>query len=160
MANLMATVYELLNKQQLLEILALVYIITYDTMKRLFSISKSKGKPSKQTNTSNKQPSLLDATAHNVKPSLPAKFLATAVPHPNPFDQILVLASTEGLLLRPDIPHYETLVRISWGKDAKVEEINANSVKKIPDWSGAVVVYGIVGLVRLFTGQCSLNQLL
>ena len=124
-------------------------------MKRLLSIPlpKSKGRSSRQSSTSGIQPSLLDATTHNVKPSLPTKFLATAVPHPKPFDRLLVLATAEGLLLRPDIPHYETLVRISWGKDGKVEQVAANSVAGVPDWSTAALIYGIIGLVRLFTGD-------
>jgi phosphatidylinositol 4-phosphatase len=121
-------------------------------MKRLFSISKSKGKPSKQLTTNNKQPSLLDATTHNAKPSLPTKYLATAIPHPHPFDRILILASADGLLLRPDIPYFETLVRVSWGKDGKVEAIDSKTVTGIPEWSEAAPVFGIVGLIRLFTG--------
>jgi hypothetical protein len=121
-------------------------------MKRLLSISKGKGKPLKQAAIDNQQ-SLLNTTVHNIRPSLPPKYLATAVPHPLPFERLLVLASAEGLLFRPDIPQYETVVKICWGKNAKVEEVDVKSVAGIPDWSSAAVAYGIVGIVRLFVGK-------
>ena len=48
--------------------------------------------------------------------------------------------------------HAESHVRISWGKDGKVEEIASSGDDCGEDWSESVVVYGIVGILTLFTG--------
>lgn len=83
---------------------------------------------------------------------LPPKYTVPAVPHPCPHDHIALLATTDGLLLRPQAPDHSppnSYVRIHWEKIVKVVEIN-DPDEQI-DWSGSVVIYGIVGLLELFS---------
>ncbi|KAI9446507.1 SacI homology domain-containing protein [Lactarius indigo] len=95
-------------------------------MKRLFSKSPKSPSP--------KPPALVhnDLIAHT--PALQPKFVVPAVPHPRP--------------TRPDdSDHY---VRIYWGKSPKFEEFQG-SAQNVGSWASAVVVYGIVGILELFT---------
>lgn len=82
---------------------------------------------------------------------LPPKYIVPAVPHPCPHDHIALLATTDGLLSRPQVPGYRSnsYVRIHWEKIVKVVEINEPDEQI--DWSGSVVVYGIVGVLELFS---------
>jgi len=83
---------------------------------------------------------------------LPPKYIVPAVPHPCPHDHIALLATTNGLLLRPQAPDYSppnSYVRIHWEKIVKVVEIN--DPEEQIDWSGSVVIYGIVGVLELFS---------
>lgn len=91
-------------------------------------------------------------TAHTV--GLQPKFLVPPLPHPCPHEHIEVLATQKGLLLRPHLKNGtrpESHVRVTWGKDGKVEEINTPG-EEGQDWSESVVVYGIIGVISLFTG--------
>ncbi|KAH9043290.1 SacI homology domain-containing protein [Lactarius pseudohatsudake] len=114
-------------------------------MKRLFSKSPKSPSP--------KPPALVhnDLIAHT--PTLQPKFVVPAVPHPRPHDHIAVLPTQEGLLLRPhrtrsdDSDHY---FRINWGKSPKFEEFQG-SAQNVDSWASAVIVYGIVGILELFT---------
>ncbi|KAH9180498.1 SacI homology domain-containing protein [Lactarius sanguifluus] len=114
-------------------------------MKRLFSKSPKSPSP--------KPPALVhnDLIAHT--PALQPKFVVPAVPHPRPHDHIAVLPTQEGLLLRPhrtrsdDSDHY---FRINWGKSPKFEEFQG-SAQNVDSWASAVIIYGIVGILELFT---------
>ncbi|KAH9001323.1 SacI homology domain-containing protein [Lactarius akahatsu] len=114
-------------------------------MKRLFSKSPKSPSP--------KPPALVhnDLIAHT--PALQPKFVVPAVPHPRPHDHIAVLPTQDGLLLRPhrtrsdDSDHY---FRINWGKSPKFEEFQG-SAQNVDSWASAVIVYGIVGILELFT---------
>ena len=89
---------------------------------------------------------------------LQPKFLVPPLPHPCPHEHIAVLATPKGLLLRPHLGNGarpESHVRVSWGKEAKVEEIPNAGDEDGADWSECVVVYGIIGILNLFTGTLS-----
>ena len=119
-------------------------------MKRFFSKS-SKNQPS----TSAVSPHN-DLVVHT--PELPPKFVVPPVPQPRPHDHIAVLPTQDGLLLRPHIAgqggsnHY---VRITWGKIPEIEELQGAMQNANVNWAVAIIVYGIVGILELFTGSLS-----
>ena len=53
----------------------------------------------------------------------------------------------------------ESHVRIAWGKDGHIEEIQTDGEGEGLNWSESVVVYGIVGIMNLFTGDLHLLKL-
>lgn len=64
-----------------------------------------------------------------------------------------LLATKEGLLIRPFTSGSVAHVRISWGKAVRVEEIASNSGgDAAAEWAKAVIVYGIIGFLELFSG--------
>ncbi|KAI0277671.1 SacI homology domain-containing protein [Russula aff. rugulosa BPL654] len=87
-------------------------------------------------------------------PELPPKFVVPPVPQPRPHDHIAVLPTQDGLLLRPHIAgqggsnHY---VRITWGKIPEIEELQGAMQNANVNWAVAIIVYGIVGILELFT---------
>ena len=92
------------------------------------------------------------------KPSAPINddLVAHAlIAHPRPHDHLAVLPTQEGLFLRPyrtqpdDLGRY---IRISWGKSPKFEEFRG-SAQDVGSWASAIIVYGIVGILELFTGR-------
>ncbi len=91
---------------------------------------------------------------------LQPKFTVPPLPHPCPHEHISVLATSQGLLLRPHLKngHSESHVRISWGKEAKVEEIHNDGESEEADWSDSVIVYGLIGVLNLFTGTNTLSH--
>lgn len=113
-------------------------------MKRLFYKSLKGPSPNPSAPAHN------DLIAHT--PALQPKSVAP-VPHPGPYDHIAVLSTREGLFLRPhrtrpdDSDH---CIRISWGKSPKLEEFQG-SAQNVGSWAEAVIVYGIVGILELFT---------
>lgn len=119
-------------------------------MRRFFSKS-SKNQPS----TSAVSPHN-DLVAHT--PELPPKFDVPPVPHPRPHDHIAVLPTQDGLLLSPHIAgqgesdHY---VRITWGKVPEIEELQGTTqnTRQISNVNRVIIVYGIVGILELFTGS-------
>ena len=123
-------------------------------MKRfLTKASKSFGVPS--TPQSNNP-----STTHLSNPSVPhtTGLQPKFVPHPYPHTHLTILASKEGLLIRPyhlgsGVHPTEWLpcIRVSWGKSTKVEEIESHQLSEKLDWSESVVVYGIVGILELFS---------
>ncbi|EKM55175.1 uncharacterized protein PHACADRAFT_184007 [Phanerochaete carnosa HHB-10118-sp] len=119
-------------------------------MKKLFT------KPfKKQALPSPKPPSALPATTHAI-PALQPKFTLPPSPHPCPHEYIAILASPEGLLLRPHLLQGvlpESHVRIAWGKEGLIQEIQTDGAGDGLDWSESVVVYGIVGIMSLFTAS-------
>lgn len=115
-------------------------------MRRFFSKS-SKNQPSTSAVSSHN-----DLVVHT--PELPPKFVVPPVPHPRPHDHIAVLPTQDGLLLRPHIVgqgesnHY---VRITWGKIPEIEELQGSIQNANVNWAVAIIVYGIVGILELFT---------
>ncbi|OSD08576.1 hypothetical protein PYCCODRAFT_1429632 [Trametes coccinea BRFM310] len=78
------------------------------------------------------------------------------VPHPCPYEYISVVATSEGLLLRPRLPgHTEELseseVKVEWGKGGKVEALSPDAIEA--NWDESVVVYGIVGFLELYAAS-------
>lgn len=92
---------------------------------------------------------------------LQPKYSVSAVPHPYPHDHLVLVSTKEGLLIRPQVPgkHKEVvnkslpLVRIKWRKEIVVEEMNwsTESHSGINWASDGVVVYGIVGVLELYS---------
>lgn len=119
-------------------------------MKKLFTKPFKKEAPPQP-----KPPSTLPTTTHTI-PALQPRFTLPPTPHPCPHEHIAILASPEGLLLRPHLPQGvlpESHVRIAWGKEGLVEEIQTDGEGGGLNWAESVVVYGIVGIMNLFTGD-------
>ena len=95
---------------------------------------------------------------------LQPKFAVPAVPQPYPHTYLAILVTKEGLLIRPhvfesgiDQTEWLPCIRVSWGKSVKVEEIERNQLSENLDWNEGVIVYGIVGILELFS--CSFLML-
>jgi phosphatidylinositol 4-phosphatase len=87
---------------------------------------------------------------------LDPKFVVPPVPHPCPHDHIALLATKDGLLLRPHVPELtntQTYVRVAWGKNVHVEELDGDLELEGCDWSKSAIIYGIVGVLELFSGM-------
>ncbi|KAF8809044.1 hypothetical protein BYT27DRAFT_7163377 [Phlegmacium glaucopus] len=127
-------------------------------MKRLLSrASKPFGFPS--TPQPNNPPSthLSNPTAPHTT-SLQPKFVVPAVLHPYPHTHLAILVSKDGLLIRPHIlgsgvdqTEWFPCIRVSWGKPVRVEEIERHHISEKLDWNESIVVYGIVGILELFS---------
>ena len=118
-------------------------------MKRFFSKSSR-----------NRQPSTPAAPAQNnvvVRTSAPQpKSAAPASSHPRPHDHIAVLPTQDGLLLRPQIARQgesDDSVRISWGKVPEVKQFQGPIPTVGVNWTLAVIVYGVIGILDLFAGS-------
>lgn len=86
--------------------------------------------------------------------SLQPKYVLPPLPHPCPHEHIALLATAQGLLLRPHFlseTRPESYVRILWGKTGAIEELPINEDAD-QDWSESVIIYGIVGILELFSG--------
>ena len=125
-------------------------------MKRLFSKTfKTGGTPAtKSAQEATAIPATVNPPVHHT--GLPPKDTLPPVPHPCPYEHISLLATPEGLLLRPRHPGQsqddsETEVRIEWGKGGKVQTL-ASPVAEAR-WDESAVVYGIVGLLELYSGN-------
>jgi hypothetical protein len=93
------------------------------------------------------------ASAHDYH----SKFSLPPVPHPCPHEHLALLVSGDGLLIRPHIPGSPPVnsfpypyLRISWGKHNKIEQLEKFEEHSL-DWTESVIVYGIAGIVELFT---------
>ena len=118
-------------------------------MKRF--LSKSKGSKATSKDRPLSEIRVLNATIHPVKSVIPPKYAATAIPHPHPFERIVVHATIDGLFLRPDTGDFESGVKVSWGRDGSVTTVSSDDEQlSTVTWQGAVAVYGIVGIMRLF----------
>lgn len=87
---------------------------------------------------------------------LQPKFVIPAIPQPYPHTHLAILASKEGLLIRPHIlgvdqTEWLPCIRVSWGKPVKVEETKSHPPSEKLDWSESVIIYGIVGILELFS---------
>ena len=115
-------------------------------MKRLFYKSPKSSFPKPSASVHN------DLIAHT--PALQPKFVVPPVPHPRSHDHIAVLPTEEGLFLRPHRTHQDDsdhYIRINWGKSPKFAEFHGSAQNV--GWASAVIVYGIVGVLELFTGS-------
>ncbi|KAG1877755.1 SacI homology domain-containing protein [Suillus subalutaceus] len=92
----------------------------------------------------------------SVKTSTPAELPMAGLPHLNPHEHIALLASEDGLLMRPHRagpPYPASYVRVSWGKTANIAELPSDGGSPSVDWKESVVIYGIVGLMTLFNAS-------
>ncbi|KAG6832044.1 hypothetical protein H0H92_005466 [Tricholoma furcatifolium] len=87
------------------------------------------------------------------------KYVVPPIPHPCPHDHLALLVTADGLLVRQHIPghvhateHPSSYVRIAWGNPVKVEEVLNGPEAEGVVWSESVIVYGIVGILELFSG--------
>ncbi|KIM65349.1 hypothetical protein SCLCIDRAFT_112940 [Scleroderma citrinum Foug A] len=105
-------------------------------MKRLFSLAS---RPSRRSDL----------------PSVPQTSLSksTVPPHLYPHEYIAVIASEDGLLMRPYTPgpdQPEPYVRVSWGKECKVEALVGDGVT---NWASSVLIYGVIGILDSFNAS-------
>lgn len=129
-------------------------------MKRLFNFTKSPATQASNstatgsTPTSRPQSVLSVNLAH--KTGLQPKYVVPPVPHPCPYEHVAILATSEGLLLRPHFPDEinasKSYVKVTWGKEGKIEEIEEAEDSKPLDWTDCSVVYGVLGVLNLFSG--------
>ncbi|KAG8763421.1 hypothetical protein FRC11_004032 [Ceratobasidium sp. 423] len=90
----------------------------------------------------------------SVEGHLAPKHTAPPVPHPSPYARLILHASPEGLLVRPDIPSRQcaSYVCISWnggGPGGVGVDVSLVTSKDGAKWEGPLV-YGIVGLVTIY----------
>ena len=107
-------------------------------------------------------PLSIPTTPHTTR--LQPKFVVPAVPQPYPHTHLAILVTKEGLLIRPhvlgsgiDQTEWLHCIRVSWGKSVKVEEIERDQLSEKLDWNEGAIVYGIVGVLELFS--CSFLML-
>ncbi|KAJ1309599.1 hypothetical protein OPQ81_006372 [Rhizoctonia solani] len=79
---------------------------------------------------------------------------APPVPHPSPYARLVLHASGEGLLIRPDVPSRQcaSYVCVSWnggGPGGVGVDVSLVTAKDGARWEGPVV-YGIVGLITIY----------
>ncbi|ESK89839.1 hypothetical protein Moror_824 [Moniliophthora roreri MCA 2997] len=129
-------------------------------MKRLFSKSTKSSKPPQPAAVAPVVPAPTNPTVPHTT-GLQPKYIVPPIPHPHPHDHLSILPTRDGLLIRPHIPEIEAKskagvishVRISWGKSVKLEELSGNGEIPGADWKDAVIVYGIVGVLELFSAS-------
>ncbi|KAH7908877.1 SacI homology domain-containing protein [Hygrophoropsis aurantiaca] len=160
-------------------------------MKRLFGTKVKSGSPSRPQSQSQLQsqvqsskrtqpmqtttiiPSTIPNSTHAHTPTLHPKLTVPPLPHPRPYEHIALLATAEGLLLRPCIEGAGgsgSCILLRWGKNGVVEEVVDKAVytgaaqtgasisaddsdATRNDWAKAVVVYGLVGMLELFNAS-------
>ncbi|KAE9409523.1 hypothetical protein BT96DRAFT_872168 [Gymnopus androsaceus JB14] len=120
-------------------------------MKRFFTKPSGAKSPTKApTPTPISVPSAVPHTT-----GLQPKDIVPPIPHPYPYDHIALLVTKDGLLLRPHLSEHNvasSYVQIAWGKSGKAEELSGDS-SEMHDWEEAIVVYGIVGILELFSAS-------
>jgi hypothetical protein len=125
-------------------------------MKRLFSKTSKNASSAKSLAPASEPPITGRSTAaHPVKKP---DFVAPPVSHSDPHEHIALLASEDGLFIRPHGGagpplNPATHVRVSWGKTTNIAELPGDGGGPSVDWKESVVVYGIVGLMSLFNGN-------
>ncbi|CAE6421011.1 unnamed protein product [Rhizoctonia solani] len=90
----------------------------------------------------------------SVEGHLPPKHTAPPVPHPSPYSRLILHASSEGLLVRPDVPSRQCAshVCVSWnggGPGGVGVDVSLVTSKDGARWEGPVV-YGVVGLITIY----------
>ncbi|KZV71845.1 hypothetical protein PENSPDRAFT_650268, partial [Peniophora sp. CONT] len=140
------------SNRTLADVLKAVSGVLLSAMKGIFNFNRLSKPPA----ATSPPPSAPVAPAKNtlVHPAhLQPKYTVPAVPHPRPHDHIAILVTPDALLLRPHLhrnqPH--PYVSISYGKQYKVEERDDTGEGHGPEWDSAAVVYGIVGIIDLYT---------
>ncbi|KAJ7632755.1 SacI homology domain-containing protein [Roridomyces roridus] len=123
-------------------------------MKRLFFKPKAAASP---TAAATPSPTTIPSVGiPHTTAALPPKFVVPSVPHPCPHEHIQLLVTPECLLLRPHFPARApstTYLRILWSKAVKVEELPGDGEAEGRDWSKSIVIYGIVGVLELFSAS-------
>ncbi|KAF7440628.1 hypothetical protein PC9H_000974 [Pleurotus ostreatus] len=93
------------------------------------------------------------STIRQTHPGLKPKYTVPPVPHPCPYEHIALLASGKGILLRPHgVKHPAKHVLLRWGKEVIIDEVDGPGDSEGASWSDATIVYGIVGLLNLYSG--------
>ncbi|KAG6880277.1 hypothetical protein C0992_001846, partial [Termitomyces sp. T32_za158] len=93
---------------------------------------------------------------------LQPKYVVPPIPHPCPYDHLVLVVAREGLLMRQHVPGRDratertaSYVRVAWANPVRIEEVvvrgDGDGVDERVDWSGSVVVYGVVGVLELFS---------
>ncbi|KAH6895050.1 SacI homology domain-containing protein [Coprinopsis sp. MPI-PUGE-AT-0042] len=107
--------------------------------------------------TGNAASSSATAAALHAAPGLKPKYVLPAVPQPYPWDHLAILPTAGGLLVRPFVPGQSkrrnpvsTHLKIGW-KSGEIVEVDETNEVKEDDWVESVVVYGIVGMLDLFS---------
>ncbi|KAJ7271919.1 SacI homology domain-containing protein [Mycena haematopus] len=125
-------------------------------MKRFFPTRK----PSKSSTPPPSSPTPSTINSPHLATGLQPKYLVPPVPHPCPHDHIALLVTPTGLLLRqhilgagPNDPGPTTHLRLPWGKSVKVEQISSDGEAEGVDWTESVIIYGIVGVLELFSAS-------
>ncbi|KAM6500271.1 SacI homology domain containing protein [Amanita muscaria] len=77
------------------------------------------------------------------------------------YDYLVLVPTKEGLLMRPQLPGKRgdsttggkaSVVRIRWKKAVVIEEVDGKAEEVVDiDWTEGVVVYGIIGVLELFS---------
>jgi hypothetical protein len=82
------------------------------------------------------------------------KSIAPAKPQANEiWHELTVLATESGLLIQPVLSEASVHLRISWGKDGEVAQVIKVTKEDDHDWSTGATVYGLVGILSLFSGM-------
>ncbi|KAF5386792.1 hypothetical protein D9615_001600 [Tricholomella constricta] len=91
---------------------------------------------------------------------LQPKYLVPPIPHPCPYDHLALLVTQDGLLIRQHIAGHDhktekpnSHIRVAWGKSVQVKEVVDVAGAEDFDWADSVIVYGIVGVLELFSGS-------
>ncbi|OBZ69155.1 Proteasome subunit beta type-5 [Grifola frondosa] len=130
----------------------------YDLVKKQANMKRLLSKTFKVPQSTSAKPQPTVSTTSNPPvhtTGLHPKYVVPPIPHPCPHEHIAILVTTQGLVLRPRYPgqadaHTESQVRIGWGKAGKVEALSSDV--EGANWNNGVVVYGIVGILELFSG--------
>ncbi|KAF8510997.1 SacI homology domain-containing protein [Hysterangium stoloniferum] len=115
-------------------------------MKKLFT--RRKGQPPLPVSPQVIKSATPTATPIVRPASLQPKFVVPSLTHPCPFASIQLLVTSEGLVLLPDTTaeHPTSHVRIPWGKEPVIEEIEGDP----SECSARAMVPGLIGLLTLF----------
>jgi phosphatidylinositol 4-phosphatase len=86
-------------------------------------------------------------------PSLPLALMVPPIPH-HPHRELSVAVTTAGLVIKAAAQsNPRSYARVRWGLSADVEEVAANAVSPKPNWNDAPIIFGIVGIIRLYHGS-------
>ncbi|KAF7363564.1 hypothetical protein MSAN_01013000 [Mycena sanguinolenta] len=125
-------------------------------MKRFFSTRKNSQSPAPAASSAPAS----TITAPLLTTGLQPKYVVPPVPHPCPHDHIALLVTSTGLLLRqhipgrgPNDPEPTNHLCIPWGKSVKIEQISSDGEADGIDWTESVIIYGIVGVLELFSAS-------
>ncbi|KAG6852944.1 hypothetical protein C0991_007954 [Blastosporella zonata] len=113
-------------------------------------------------NIGNLTPGSSTPPTHIIAPGLQPKYLVPPIPHPCPYDHLALLVTKDGLLVRQHIPgpgrdhttqQPNSYVRVAWGNPVRIEEVMGGNDAEDMNWGDSVIVYGIIGVLELFSGS-------
>lgn len=118
-------------------------------------------------------PNLSSASPGQIGPhpvaGLQPKYVVPPIPHPCPYDHLALVVTRDGLLIRQHVPGRDhkterpcSYVRIAWANPVKIEEASPGHEPEGDnvDWSDSVIVYGIIGVLELFSCMRSPQSLI